>query len=128
MRHDILADMFSAIKNAEIVGKSHCIVKPTSKLMKSILEVMKKEGYIVDFKHIENNSGGMIKVTLKGRINNCRVIKPQHSLKKNEYEKWEKRYLPASGVGALIISTPKGVLMHEEAKGKYGGILLAYVY
>jgi small subunit ribosomal protein S8 len=47
----------------------------------------------------------------------------------DEYEKFEKRFLPAKGVGVLIVSTIKGIMTHEEAKGKtLGGRLIAYCY
>ena len=45
------------------------------------------------------------------------------------YEKYEKRFLPAKGFGILIVSTPKGLMTHEEArKKKLGGVLIVYVY
>jgi small subunit ribosomal protein S8 len=42
---------------------------------------------------------------------------------------WEHRYLPAVGVGTLIVSTPQGVMSHSEAQEKkLGGRLIGYVY
>ena len=124
MRHDSLADCFSSIKNAEKVGKDVCYT-PMSKLIKNVLEVMKNSGYIKDFE-VE---GRKFKVKLNHRINDCNAIKPRFSFKKDELEKWEKRYLPAAGFGILIVTTPKGVMTHEKAKeiGE-GGKLLGYVY
>jgi small subunit ribosomal protein S8 len=50
-------------------------------------------------------------------------------LKTDEFEKWEKRFLPARGFGILLISTTKGIMTHEDAKKQHlGGKLLAYVY
>ncbi len=43
MRHDTLADVMSALKNAERVGKGECIT-PSSKLVKEVLKVMQNEG------------------------------------------------------------------------------------
>ena len=66
---------------------------------------------------------------MAGSINKCGVIKPRFSVKKNEYEKFEKRYLPAHGFGIIIVSTPKGLMMHDEAIEKgLGGKLIAYCY
>jgi len=46
-----------------------------------------------------------------------------------EYEKWEKRFLPAFDFGLLIVSTSQGVMTHKEAREKgIGGRLIAYVY
>jgi len=68
-------------------------------------------------------------VELIGNINKCGVIKPRFPVKKNEFEKWEKRFLPAKDFGILLVSTPKGVMSHKEAyKNGIGGRLLAYVY
>ena len=66
---------------------------------------------------------------LKGNINKCGVIKPRHAVKKDEFEKFEKRYLPAKNFGILIVTTPKGIMTHYEAKELgIGGRLLAYMY
>lgn len=126
---DPLADALSTIKNAEDVGKASCVVKPASKLIGSVLRVMKEKGYIGEFEFIDNGKAGVFKVELKGKINKCGVIKPRHAVKNFEFEKWEKRYLPARGFGALILTTPQGVMTHYEARDNgIGGQLLAYVY
>ena len=124
MRYDVLADCFSAIKNAEIIGKDECF-SPVSNLVKNVLEVMKSHGYIENFEQV----GKRFKIKLNHKINNCNVIKPRFSFKIDEFEKWEKRFLPATGFGILIVSTPKGVMTHENAKKEsMGGKLLGYVY
>ena len=90
---------------------------------------MKDEKYIEDFKKIENGKGGFINIDLIGKINNCSVIKPRLSFKKDEIEKFEKRFLPAKDFGILIISTNKGLVTHIKAKEKnIGGRLVAYIY
>jgi len=88
MRDDNLAIMFSSMKNAEAIGKQTCIV-PRSKLIIKILELLKKENYIKSFE----DAGKNLKVILAKRISDCGVIKPRFSVKKGEYEKWERRYL-----------------------------------
>lgn len=129
MEHDLLARALSAIKNAEARGKSKVIVRPVSKLLKTILNLLKKESYIKDFKFIEDNKGGIFEIELAGIINKIGVIKPRFSVKLDGYEKFEERYLPAKDFGRIIVSTPKGVMTHIEAKQKkLGGVLLAYVY
>lgn len=127
--NDPLADALSAIKNAERVGKKECIVKPASKLIGNVLKIMKEEGYIEEFEFIDDGKAGIFKVKLKGRINNCNAIKPRFPVKKNEFEKWERRFLPARDFGILIVTTSKGVMTHREAKEVgIGGSLLAFVY
>ena len=128
MQHDLLADALSTIKNADRIGKKECIVK-ASKLVKNVLSVLQKNGYIEGFEYIEDGRGGKFRIELKGEIINTNVIKPRHAVKVTEFEKWEKRYLPARDVGILIVSTPKGVMDHKEAiKKKIGGKLLAFAY
>jgi small subunit ribosomal protein S8 len=128
MRHDTLADVMSAIKNADRMGKRDCLT-PASKLVKEVLTVMQKEGFIGTFEFIDDGKSGKFKIELKSRVNNCNVIKPRYSVKIDEFEKWEKRFLPAKGFGVLLISTTKGLMTHEEAKKKHlGGKLLAYAF
>jgi len=128
MKHDPLADVFSALKNTEAVGRKECVV-PNSKMIRSVLKVIEDNKYIGGADVVEDGSGGRIKVTLKGRINNCNVIKPSFSVKKSEFIKFEKRYLPAQNVGILILTTSKGIMdQHEAVKKSTGGRLLGYVY
>ncbi len=128
MRHDIIADMFSILKNAEAIGKDSCTT-PASNLIKNILLIMQKEGYIGEFEHVPDGKGGTFKVSLAGRINNCGAIKPRFSVPKTDFIKWEKRFLPAASLGLLLVSTSQGVVSHKEAKDKgIGGKLLGYVY
>jgi len=128
MQMDLLADALSAIKNAERVGKKEVEVI-ASKLIGNILNVMKEKNYIKDFKLIKEGNKGKFVVQLHGKIINCNVIKPRFSVKKEEFEKWEKRFLPAYNIGILILTTPKGIMDHNKAKELgIGGKLLCYVY
>ena len=129
MLNDPLANMMSLILNNELVGKSECLIKPCSKIIRELLRVMKENGYVGDFEEVEHSRGNYIKLTLLGSINKCGVIKPRYSVKKNNFESFEKRYLPAKDVGILVVSTPAGIVTHYDAKSKkIGGKLLAYVY
>ena len=128
MLQDTLADALTVIKNAERTGKGKCTVK-ANKLIGGILKVMQENGYIGTFESVENGRGGVLKVELNGKIIDGGVIKPRFAVGVGEYEKWEKRYLPAKNIGLLIVSTPKGVMSHKMAKElKIGGRLLSYVY
>ncbi|WP_457615228.1 30S ribosomal protein S8 [Methanopyrus sp.] len=126
---DPLADAMATIKNNEIVGNKECVIEPASKLIGRVLKVMQEYGYIGSFEFIDDGRSGKFLVKLVGRINDCGVIKPRHPVKKDEWEYWEQRYLPARDFGVLIVTTPEGVMSHYEAKEKgIGGRLLAYVY
>lgn len=129
MLNDPLANAFSKIMNAELKGKTECELKPVSKLLSKLLNIMHKNRYIGDFKVIEDGRGGVIKLNLIGRINKCKVIKPRYPVKKDGFEKFEKRYLPAKDFGIIFVSTPKGIMTHTEAKEKgIGGKLIAFIY
>jgi small subunit ribosomal protein S8 len=126
---DPLANALSSIKNVENVGKKECTVRPASKLIANVLKVMQNNGYLLEFEFVEDGKAGEFMITLSGRINNCGVIKPRFSVKKDEFERWEKRFLPARNLGLLILTTSSGIISHHEAKERgLGGRLLAYVY
>lgn len=128
MRHDLLSDVLSAIKNGDNVGKTETIT-PASKLVKEVLLILQKHGYIGNFEFVDDGRGGKFRISLAGHVNNCGAIRPRFGVDKYSYEKYERRFLPASGVGLLIVSTPAGVKTHVEAKKEEtGGRLLAYVY
>lgn len=128
MLQDPLADALTVIKNAERIGKGKCVVT-SNKLIGNILKVMHDNGYIGDFESIENGKGGMFKVELRGKVIDTKVIKPRFPVGIGEYEKFEKRFLPARNIGLLVVSTSKGVMGHKKAKELgLGGRLLSYIY
>ncbi len=129
MLNDSLANALSVINNYDKSGRRVCIVTPSSKLMKKVIELLNAEGYVGAYEVVTEARGMVLKVNLLGKINKCCVIKPRFSVKVDNFEKFEKRYLPAKSVGCLIVSTSKGIFTHEEAKKKgIGGRLLAYCY
>ncbi len=129
MLNDPLANAMSAILNYDKVGKKEYLVHPASKVTMRVLTILNEQGYIGSTDVVTDARGGVLKVNLLGNINKCGVIKPRFAVTMDEYEKFEKRFLPAKGVGVLIMSTIKGLMTHEEAKEKnLGGRLIAYCY
>lgn len=127
--NDPLSNALSKIRNAENKGKGECLISPASKMIKQVLKLMKENYYIGDFEEVHNKLGCLIKLNLIGKINKCGVIKPRFAIKKDDFEKFEKRYLLAKGFGTLIVSTNQGIMTHKDAqKEGIGGKLLAYVY
>ena len=127
--NDPLANVFSNIMNCEKIGKNEMTIKPSSKLIKQILTLLQDKRYIGAFEEIKDGKGNILLIRLIGAINKCGVIKPRYSVALDNYTKYEKRYLPAKGFGILVVSTPKGIMTHEEAKEqKLGGRLFAYCY
>lgn len=126
---DPLSNALSTINNNETRHKRECVIWPASKLVGQVLRVMQKNGYIGEFEYVDDGRSGKFKVQLLGRINKCGAVRPRFSVKLQDMEQWEKRYLPASNIGLLILTTPRGVISHREAKEtRLGGQLLAYVY
>ena len=129
MPSKILTETLSALKNAEVRNKKELIKGPVSKLLIEVFKIAKREGYIADFEQYSDKRGGEVKIQLKGAINNVGVISPHFSVKYSNLEKYEKRFLPAKDFGRLILTTPKGVMTHIEAKEKkLGGKLLVFIY
>lgn len=129
MLNDPLAAVLSKIQNAEKIGKAEVLITPASKIIKKILDLMNQHGYIGKYEEIQKERGGVLKIHLIGQINRCNVIKPRFAVKRSEFEKYEKRYLPAKNMGLIFITTPKGIMIHDEAKkNNLGGKLLAYCY
>ena len=127
--NDPLANMLSKINNAEKVAKTDIIVEVYSNTILKVLNVLKDNGYIGDFEEVDNPRRKYLKINLIGKINNCNAIKPRFAVQLENFEKFEKRFLPAKNFGILIISTSKGIMIHHDAKkNSVGGKLLAYCY
>jgi len=128
MLQDPLADVLSAIKNAEKIGQKEILTR-ASKEIRAVLEILQNDGFITGFEMIDNGKSGKFKIELKGKVIDCNVIKPRYAVGVKEFEKWEKRYLPGREFGILILTTPKGFLTHKKAKEmNVGGKLVAYCY
>jgi len=126
---NILANLFSSLQNAEMRNKKECIIIPASTLASEVLRVLQKRKYIGEFEFVDDGVGGKLRVQLLGRINKCGAISPRFPVRALKLVDWEHRYLPAVGVGTLIVSTSQGVMSHVEAQEKkIGGRLVGYVY
>ncbi|MFQ6064922.1 MAG: 30S ribosomal protein S8 [Candidatus Bathyarchaeia archaeon] len=126
---DTLANGLTTIMNNEMRNKRECVISPASKLLGRVLRVMQLNGYIGEFEFVDDGRAGKFIVQLLGRINKCGAIKPRFSVKSDEFEAFEKRFLPSRNIGVLVVSTSSGVLSHREVKKEgIGGRLLAFVY
>ena len=128
MAIDLLGDSLNKIKLCDRTGKSECEVK-ASKLLESILSVLKANGFIEEYSRKDNGKGGLIAIRLNGKINELRVVKPRFPVSSKEWIDTESQFLPAYNLGMLIVSTPKGIMSNKDAKeAKLGGRLIAFVY
>ena len=129
MLNDPLAATLSKLNNAEKVGKREVVLTIPSNMIKKVLDILNDYHYIGSFQEQKIGNKIILIVNLLGSINKCGVIKPRFSTKRKEFEKWEKRYLPSKDFGIILVSTPKGVMTHMQAKeNNLGGKLLAYCY
>lgn len=129
MLNDPLANMLSKVNNAEKRNKKLCLIRPTSKTIQKVLDLLKSEGYVGETKIHEEYNGMILEIHLLGHINKCGAIKPNHAFKYSNVEKYEKRYLLSKDFGIIIVTTSKGIMTHTEAKKqRLGGKLLAYCY
>ncbi len=131
MNTDPIADMLTRIRNANIV--KHAEVKiPYSKLKVKLAELLKNEGYIVNYKVLDNEKFKMISIILKYGEDNKPVISNLRRISKpglRIYSKAKNLQKVFGGLGIAIVSTSKGLLTDREArKQKIGGEILCYVW
>jgi len=126
MSQDTVADALNMIKNAKRARKESVEIMRMSNLLIEILKIMKQKNAIKKYKI--NPKEKSVEVTI-GEISECKAIKPRFTAQKDEIEKYKRRYLPARGVGTIILSTNKGLMTNEEAEEEgIGGSLIAYFY
>ena len=128
---DPIADMLTRIRNANS-NKHQTVVIPQSKTKLAIAEILKEEGFIVDYKTVESEQGKMIEVTLKYGPNGEKVIQGLKRISKpglRIYSNAEQLPKVLNGLGIAIVSTSKGILTDKNArKLNVGGEVLAYVW
>ena len=78
MQYDPLSDAFTRIFNAEQAGHYEVSVKPASKLLGQMLQIMQKSGYVGEFERIEDGRAGSFRVELIGAINMRFLLRAFH--------------------------------------------------
>ena len=130
MMTDPIADMLTRIRNANAM-RHETVVVPSSKTKTAMLDVLKKEGYIADFK-VSKDVKSVTTVTLKYTEDHQRVIRGLKRISKPSlpvYTTAEDLPRVLNGLGVAIISTSKGVMTDKEArKQNIGGEVLAYIW
>jgi small subunit ribosomal protein S8 len=126
---DPLVNAMNTILIHEERHKKECLIAPASNLVGRVLRIIQSKGYVGEIEYIDDGRQGKFRVQLFGRINDCKAVRPRYSVKVKDIEKYERRFLPSRDMGTLLISTPNGVLVHDEAKQQnLGGRVIAYVY
>ena len=128
---DPIADMLTRIRNAN--SQKHKTVDiPASNMKKAIASILFQEGYIAAYEEINENSQGVIRITLKYDEKGNRVIDGLKRISKPGLRVYaQKDELPQvlNGLGIALISTSKGIKTDREARKEgLGGEVLAYVW
>ena len=127
---DPIADMLTRIRNASRVGRQEVSVK-ASKVCQGIAQVLKDEGYIVDFDRIEDGKQGLIRVALKYTPVGDPVITTIKRVSKPGCRVYNgKEDLPRvlGGLGVAIVSTSQGVMSDRKCRqDNVGGELICTV-
>lgn len=118
-RTDLIADAFTIIRNAVKVKKEDTLI-PCSKVLLKICEILKKEGYLENFKEVDLENFKNIKVYLKydGKKSVLSEIKKISKPGRRIYVKKEKIPSVLRGYGIALISTSANILTDKEAKAK----------
>ena len=129
MRTDLIADALTIMRNA-LMAKKENVDIPGSNTLKNILEILKKENYIDNFKPIEDKKQGVLRVYLK-YVNARPAMRSIKRISKPGLRSYVKRAKVPSvlrGRGLAIISTSQGIITDKEAREKgIGGEVIAYV-
>jgi small subunit ribosomal protein S8 len=128
---DPIADMLTRVRNANQMRYEQ-VSMPKSKIKVEIAKILKEEGFIKDFKVIDEGVQGSIKLDLKYGRNNERVITGLKRISKpglRVYAKTNEVPKVLSGLGIAIISTSKGLMTDRKCRQEQtGGEVIAYVW
>ncbi|MCR4780602.1 MAG: 30S ribosomal protein S8 [Ruminiclostridium sp.] len=128
---DTIADMLTRIRNAS-AAKHPTIDVPCSNVKKQIAQILVDEGYIKNFRVIEDNKQGVIRITLKYTENKSQVITGLRRVSKpglRIYSNCKDMPKVMKGLGIAIVSTSKGIMTDKKARELHvGGEILAFVW
>jgi small subunit ribosomal protein S8 len=131
MATDPVADMLARIRNGSLAEHEKVDI-PSSKLRVRLAEILKEEGFIKNFRLIEDKRQGVLRVYLKYGPGQERVISGLRRVSKpgrRLYVRADRIPTVLGGMGVAILSTPRGVLTDRESrKVKVGGEVLCYVW
>lgn len=128
---DPVADMLTKVRNA-VMARHEKVDIPASKLKLEIVKILKTEGYIKNFKKVNQDGANCIRVFLKYDDKNTPVI---HGIEKvstpgrRVYAGYKDLPRVFNGYGTVIVSTSLGVTTGKKAQEKQvGGELICKVW
>jgi len=129
-RTDLISDAFTIIRNALRAGKEDAYIPYSNSLLK-ICEILKKEGYLENFKEVDLEKLKKIKVYLRyeGKKSVITQIKKISSPGRRVYTKRKSIPIALGGYGITLVSTSGGILTDRQAKAKgIGGEVIGMVW
>jgi len=127
---DPIGDMLTRIKNSQV--RNHKKIQlPSSKFKVKIIEVLKSEGYIIDFKVDDDEKKPNLEINLKYNLGNPVISNIERISKPGRRIFSSAESLPKinNGLGIAIVSTPKGVMTDIDArKQKIGGEIICKIF
>lgn len=127
---DPIADMLTRIRNASNVGRQEVSIK-ANKVCQGVAQVLKEEGYIIDYDRIGDGKQGLIRIVLKYTPDGDPVINTIQRVSKPGCRIYNgKENLPRvmGGLGVAIVSTSKGVMSDRKCRQEnVGGELICTV-
>ncbi len=131
MRSDPIADLLTRIRNASRAEHEKVDI-PSSKLKVRVAEVLKDEGFIKNFRVLDDTKQGTLRVYLKYGPGNEKVISGLVRVStpgRRVYVTHDKIPSILGGMGVALVSTSRGVLTDRDARKEHvGGEVLAYVW
>jgi small subunit ribosomal protein S8 len=128
---DPIADMLTRIRNANQTMNEKVDI-PASKMNEDIANILKTEGYIADFKIIDNRKQGVLRVFLKYGPDQERIIRGLRRVSKPGRRIYRgAREIPRvmGGLGIAMVSTPKGVMTDKQSReANVGGEIICEVW
>lgn len=128
---DPIADMLTRIRNALLVKKKD-VTMPSSRLKVEVAKILKEEGYIKNFKVIDDNKQGSLIITLKYTENSRSVITGLQKISKPGCRIYCKKDLipkVLDGLGIAIVSTSQGLVSGKKCEERgVGGEVLCYIW
>ena len=128
---DPIADMLTRIRNAIQVKKKDVSI-PSAWIKVEIAKILKEEGYIQNFKVIDDNKQGILNISLKYKENNENIITGLQRISKPGCRIYcRKDTVPRvlNGLGIAIISTSKGIATGKTCQEQgVGGEVLCYIW
>lgn len=132
MVSDPIADFLTRIRNA-ILAKHRVVEIPASNLKKGITTILFEKGYILNYKFIDDDKQGIIKIALKydpqSNVSAIKALKRVSTPGLRSYVGYREMPRVLNGLGIAVVSTSKGVMTDKEARvQKVGGEVLCYIY